>query len=118
MLYVPLLGLISSIAGVCGWMIGRKLQHLRFVRKSLLYLNKEHRRYIKRFGFWIVILGALTPLPFSSTCWLAGIFKLNFKTFVAASLFRIPRFILYYWAIFYSGEIGSILRTFFSESLF
>ncbi|MCJ8277901.1 MAG: VTT domain-containing protein, partial [Bdellovibrionales bacterium] len=102
---------ISTGAGVVGWLIGKKLQHLSFVKKFLAYFGDEHRGAIKRFGFWMVVLGALTPLPFSLTCWLAGIFKLPFQTFIVACAFRIPRFVIYYWAIFYSGEIGSLIRS-------
>lgn len=110
MIWVPILGLISSLAGICGWWIGKKLQHFRVVKRTLAYFAAEHRHSIKRFGFWMVVLGALTPLPFSITCWLAGIFKLSFSSFVVACLFRVPRFVVYYWAIFYSGEVGSMLR--------
>ena len=108
---VPILGIVSTGAGICGWFIGRRLQHISYVKRFINYFGDEHRASIKRFGFWMVILGALTPLPFSLTCWLAGIFKLPFKTFIVACLFRIPRFVVYYWAIFYSGEIGSLLRS-------
>lgn len=112
-LWVPLLGLISTGAGLCGWLIGQRLQHLRFFKKLITPFSRQYSKTIKRYGFWMVVLGALTPLPFSLTCWLAGIFKLPLQTFTLAALFRIPRFILYYWAIFYSSEIGSILRSFF-----
>jgi membrane protein YqaA with SNARE-associated domain len=111
-LWVPILGFISSIAGVCGWLIGKKLEHLKTVKRLLIYLGNEHHEAIKKFGFWILVLGALTPLPFSITCWLSGIFKLPFKSVFTACLLRIPRFIIYYWAIFYSGEVGSLLRNF------
>ncbi len=109
-LWVPLLGLVSSIAGICGWLIGRRLQHVRFFRRIIVTFGREHKGQIRRFGFWMVVIGALTPLPFSLTCWLAGIFKLPLQTFVLAALVRVPRFVLYYWAIFYSSEIGSLLR--------
>lgn len=114
MILVPILGLISTCAGIFGWLIGLRLKHLKFVKRFLAYFGTEHRHAIKRFGFWMVVLGALTPLPFSLTCWLAGIFKLSFKTFFIAALFRVPRFVIYYWAIFYSGEIGMLLRNFFN----
>jgi membrane protein YqaA with SNARE-associated domain len=110
---VPVLGLTSTMAGVCGWLVGRRLQHLPLVQRWLSGFAKEHEESIRRFGFWMVVLGALTPLPYSITCWMAGIFQLSFKRFFIASLFRVPRFVIYYWAIFYSGEIGSMIRTFF-----
>ena len=111
LILVPLFGVVSSAAGVCGWLIGKRLQHISFIKRFIDQFTVEHGDAIKRFGFWMVVLGALTPLPFSLTCWLAGIFKLPFKTFIVACLCRVPRFVLYYWAIFYSGEIGSLLRT-------
>ncbi|MEM7646497.1 MAG: VTT domain-containing protein [Pseudomonadota bacterium] len=113
MILVPVLGLISTGAGICGWLVGQKLKHLRWVKRALAYFGNEHRRAIKKFGFWMVVLGALTPLPFSLTCWLAGIFKLSFKNFLIAALCRVPRFIIYYWAIFYSGELGIMIRDLF-----
>lgn len=112
-IWVPLLGAVSSAAGIGGWMIGRWLQHLKFFRKIVATFSREHRGSIKRFGFWMVVIGALTPLPFSLTCWLSGIFKLPLKTFFIAALARVPRFVIYYWAIFYSNEIGRLLRQLF-----
>ncbi len=112
-LWVPLLGLVSTAAGICGWMIGRRLQHFSFFKKIMMTFSREHKGSIKRFGFWMVVIGALTPLPFSLTCWLAGVLKLPIQTFALAALVRVPRFVLYYWAIFYSSEVGSLLRNFF-----
>ncbi len=115
-IYVPFLGLLSTCAGVVGWMIGTRLHNLKFIQRYMVYFGEDqHRESIKKFGFWILILGALTPLPFSLTCWLAGILKIPFKTTVVACLFRIPRFVLYYWAIFYSGHVGSWLRTLLTD---
>ncbi len=112
-IWVPLLGMVSTLAGVCGWLIGKRLQHIRMFRKLIYSFKREHKGSVKKFGFWMVVIGALTPLPFSLTCWLAGIFKLPIKTFVVAALVRVPRFVLYYWAIFFSGELGSLLRDLF-----
>lgn len=108
---VPVLGLASSVAGICGWVVGRKLQNLKFIQSWFAPFAKEHEESIKRFGFWMVVMGALTPLPFSLTCWMAGIFDLSFRRILIASFFRVPRFLIYYWAIFYSGEIGSLIRS-------
>ena len=108
---VPFLGLISTIAGVFGWLVGKRLKKLAFFQRLINYFGQEYLGVARRFGFWLVVIGALTPLPFSMTCWMAGIFNLPFSTFIIASSFRIPRFVLYYWAIFYSGFLGSFLRS-------
>jgi membrane protein YqaA with SNARE-associated domain len=111
--WVPLLGLVSTVAGLCGWFVGRRLQRVRFFKRLIASFRREHRTSIKRFGFWMVVIGALTPLPFSLTCWVAGIFKLPLQTFMLAALARVPRFVVYYWAIFYSSEVGSFFTQFF-----
>lgn len=115
-LVVPFLGIVSACAGVFGWLIGQRLKSLKIVQKYMVYFGeKQHKESIKRFGFWVLVLGALTPLPFSLTCWFAGILNIPFKTTVLGCLFRVPRFVVYYWAIFYSGEIGSLLRTLLTD---
>ena len=116
LLWVPLLGLVSTAAGFCGWLIGRKLLKLKVFRRVITNFGRENRKSIKRYGFWMVVIGALTPLPFSLTCWLAGIFKLPLETFAVAALFRVPRFVLYYWAIKYSGDLAGLLRGLFEAS--
>ncbi|MCB0378595.1 MAG: VTT domain-containing protein [Bdellovibrionales bacterium] len=108
---VPLLGAISTFSGLCGWALGHKLQHLKIFARIIENFGEENRGAAKKFGFWMVVIGALTPLPFSLTCWLAGIFKLPFGVFIAAAAVRIPRFIIYYWAIFFSSELGIWLRS-------
>ena len=107
---VPLLGAVSTVAGVVGWWIGRRLKNIRYFRRIVDYVGGEYKGAAKKFGFWVVVIGALTPVPFSLTCWFAGMFKMPLKTFVVAASFRIPRFVIYYWAMFYSGEIGAVLR--------
>lgn len=111
--YVPLLGIASTCAGIVGWWVGQKLKRIAFFKKIIKYYGQEYIKDAKRFGFWVVVIGALTPVPFSLTCWFAGIFRMPFKTFLKAVVIRIPRFVVYYWALFYSGEVGGFLRALF-----
>ena len=103
--YVTILSLVSVFAGMQGWMIGRWLAHFPFARRLFGEFKDENREFIQRYGFWAVAIGATTPLPFSATCWGAGILGLRWTTVLAAAvLFRIPRFILYYWLIIATGH--------------
>ncbi len=107
--YVLVLGMVSVCGGMLGWGIGRWLGHLPQVRRLFGEFKDEHRDFIRKYGFWAVVLGSITPLPFSVTCWTAGIMALRWQTVLAAAtLFRIPRFFLYYQLIAYSGEIGRL----------
>jgi len=104
-IYVLVLGMISSFAGILGWGIGRRLGHLEFVKHTLKEFKEDHQEFIRRYGFWAVVIGSITPLPFSVTCWTAGIMELRWITVLtAAVLFRIPRFFLYYWLIVTTGN--------------
>ena len=48
-LWVPLLGLVSTGAGICGWLIGQKLQHLKIFKRIIVTFSREHKGSIKRF---------------------------------------------------------------------
>jgi membrane protein YqaA with SNARE-associated domain len=102
--YVLILGMVSVVAGMLGWSIGRWLGHFPFARRLFGEFKDENREFIRRYGFWAIAIGATTPLPFSATCWGAGILGIRWQTVLAAAvLFRIPRFVLYYWLIIAAG---------------
>ncbi|TGK00017.1 DedA family protein [Leptospira langatensis] len=90
----------SLIAGACSYAQGKYLlpkldTFTQFMRKH----EEKLEVYVKRFGFWAVVLGALTPLPYSWTSVAAGAMGMKFRLYMLAALFRIPRFFLYYYLI-------------------
>lgn len=101
--YVVALGFVSVVAGMLGWGIGRWLGHRPFARNLFGEFREDHREFIRKYGFWAVVIGSITPLPFSVTCWSAGVMGLRFATVLSAALlFRVPRFVVYYWLIAHS----------------
>ncbi len=93
---VGILGVVSAWAGMQGWAIGRWLGHLPFFQRMFGEFRTEHEALFKKYGLWAVLAGATTPMPFSVTCWTAGVLGVGFWPMVMACLFRIPRFYLYY----------------------
>ncbi|MFZ9980621.1 MAG: YqaA family protein [Cyclobacteriaceae bacterium] len=92
---LTILTLISYAAGVLGYFIGR------FFAKTKSY-TKIHRRYLaqydrrlRKFGGFLVVVGAVTPVPFSATCMLAGSVNLPLKYFLLLTISRIVRFAFY-----------------------
>ena len=90
-----ILTLISYAAGVLGYFIGR------YFAKTAIY-QKIHARYLaeydhklRRFGGFLVVVGAVTPVPFSATCMLAGSVNLPLKHFLLLTISRIVRFAFY-----------------------
>lgn len=106
--YVGILGLVSVIAGMTGYGIGRWLGHFRWSHRLFGDFKEDHRKLLRKYGFWGVALGAVTPLPYSVTCWTAGVLGIRWTKVLAASvLFRIPRFFLYYWLLATTGSLFS-----------
>lgn len=94
--YVGLLGLVSAWAGLQGWAIGRWLGHFGPVQRMFADFKSEHEATLKKYGIWAVLAGAVTPMPFSVTCWAAGMLGMSFWPMLLACLFRVPRFYAYY----------------------
>lgn len=106
--WVPLvvgMGIVSSMGGNTGWYLGKKLGKTRIPQMLLRNMRDEDRQFVQRYGRWGVAAGALTPLPFSLTCWLAGMLKLELKDLWMLTLLRVPRFMVYYLLIRYSAEL-------------
>ena len=107
--YVGILGMVSVIAGMTGYGIGRWLGHFQWSQRMFGDFKEDHRSFIRKYGFWAVAIGAVTPLPYSVTCWTAGVLGLRWTRVLAASvLFRIPRFFLYYWLLSTTGSLFSV----------
>jgi len=93
------LTLISYIAGVIGYYIGY------FFSKTSLYQRiserylKQYDRQLKRYGIYLVLVGAITPVPFSATCMLAGSVNIPIKDFLLICISRILRFTVYGWMV-------------------
>ncbi len=86
-------GLASVVAGITGYLIGYKLGSERFEE----WFGKKHlvkgEELFKKYGVWGIVIGAFSPIPYSSICWAAGVYKMNFNIFVITSLLtRVPRF--------------------------
>nr|WP_305907307.1 VTT domain-containing protein [Methylomarinum sp. Ch1-1]MDP4520048.1 VTT domain-containing protein [Methylomarinum sp. Ch1-1] len=104
--YVFILGAVSVCAGMLGWSIGRWLGHFSLTQRLYGPITAEQQDFVRKYGFWGVALGAITPLPYSFTCWTAGVIGLRWPKVLAASLlFRIPRMILYYLLIASTGGL-------------
>lgn len=93
------LTLISYGAGVLGYFIGR------YFSKTSIY-QRIHQRYLiqydeklRTYGIYLVLVGAITPVPFSATCMLAGSVHTPFDRFLLVCITRIIRFAGYGWAV-------------------
>ncbi|MBT7902515.1 DedA family protein [Candidatus Woesearchaeota archaeon] len=96
-------GIASCIGGIIGYQIGKQIGKRKFKK----WFGKDHlekgKTIINKHGIWAIIVGAFSPIPYSSVCWVAGIYKMKFPVFVITSILtRIPRF-------FFMGYIGFLI---------
>ena len=93
------LTLISYAAGVLGYYIGHFFSKTKLYRKISDRYLKQYDRQLKKFGIYLVLVGAITPVPFSATCMLAGSVNIPIKDFLLICISRIVRFAGYGWAV-------------------
>lgn len=105
---VPSIGLASMLGGLTGALVLRRFG-ARFVGKRISRLLDDNRPILDRYGAWAVAFAAVTPIPFSAMCWLAGLARVRPSLIAAASALRIPRFVVYYLLIAHAAELGSWL---------
>ena len=97
--FLLFLSIGSSIGGLGGWMIGRLLGHLSFIKKITSGFTTDGEQLLKKYGGWAVVIAGLTPIPFSTVCWMSGMVRVPFSHVVLATLSRFPRMIIYYLAV-------------------
>ena len=96
---IPLLltmSIASSLGGYGGYWIGRLLGKLPIIKQFTSHFSEDGERLINKYGVWAVVIAGVTPVPFSSVCWMAGMFKINCWWVALATLSRFPRMIVYY----------------------
>lgn len=100
---LSILTVISYGAGVLGYYIGKNFSKTQFYQTNIRekYL-KQYERNLKKFGGYLVFVGAVTPIPFSATCMMAGSVNMNFKSFLLICISRVFRFAFYGWMLWTS----------------
>jgi membrane protein YqaA with SNARE-associated domain len=94
-----MMSLASMAGGIGGYWIGRLLGHLSFVKRFTATFREDGGRLINRYGPWAVVIAGITPIPFSTVCWIAGMLKVKWYSVAIATLSRLPRMVIYYLAI-------------------
>lgn len=98
-LNLTVLTFISYGAGIAGYFIGYYFTKTKAFAKIYDKYLKSNEANLKKYGGFLVVVGAVTPVPYSATCMLAGSVKYPFKTFLLICITRIIRFALYGWMV-------------------
>ncbi len=102
---LPVIGLVSALAGCLGWQLGRSAAGTRRLGPWVMRLRARHEHTLRRYDGWAVVLGALTPLPFSIICITSGALGMRLSKLAPLTLWRIPKFVIFYWVIYLSTHV-------------
>jgi membrane protein YqaA with SNARE-associated domain len=93
--YILLFAVISYVAGFAGYLFGAYLDstlYYRYVRKRLL--GKYHSQ-LNKYGVFMILVAALTPLPYAGISMLMGSFRYPMNRYMIWALSRFIRFAVY-----------------------
>lgn len=98
--FLSLLALASYLGGVVSYFIGRWMTKIPAVHEAIEVKLAQHIKNTRKWGGFLIIVGALLPIPFAMTSIAAGIIKFPFPSYLMFGLLRFVRFYLYALVIF------------------
>ena len=99
-LYLSLLACASYLGGVISYFMGRWMTKIPAVHEAIEVKMAQHIKNTRKWGGFLIIVGALLPIPFAMTSIAAGIIKFQFPSYLLFGLLRFARFYLYALVIF------------------
>lgn len=93
------LTVLSYVAGIIGYWIGSRFSKTAVYQRLHERYLSQYDRNLQRYGGYLVFVGAVTPVPFSATCMLAGSINYNFREFLLICITRVLRFAVYGWMV-------------------
>jgi membrane protein YqaA with SNARE-associated domain len=99
-LYLSLLALLSYSGGIISYFIGRASTRIHAVHEYLEVKMAKHLKNARKWGGFLIVVGAILPLPFAISSLAAGMIKYPFRNYLLFGLMRFLRFAIYGAAIF------------------
>lgn len=97
---LSLLAFLSYGGGLLAYWMGRSITKIPSVHNYLEVKMAKQLKNSKKWGGFLIVVGALLPLPFSISCIAAGIIKFPFNAVVLYGSLRLLRFAIYGFIIF------------------
>ena len=103
---VLFLAILSNIGGFIGFSSGKYLSNTRLVKRMIHRQSAEkYIQLFEKYGGTVVLLAAVTPLPFAMISIMAGSLRLSNKKYILNALPRILRFIAYGYFVWMANQI-------------
>ncbi len=93
-------GVASYLLGFLNFLIGKKLFKRVFFRYLRIKYFKKTWLLFSRFGGFLIVLAALTPVPWSAVSLLVGSANYDLKKFLKLGSFRLLRYAVYGFIVY------------------
>jgi membrane protein YqaA with SNARE-associated domain len=100
--YLGILALLSYFGGLVSYYIGHIITKLPAIHNYLEVKMEKQLKNSRKWGGFLIVAGALLPLPFSISCIAAGIIEFPFKNVAIYGSLRLIRFLVYGIIIFHA----------------
>lgn len=100
--FLAILATLSYLGGLVSYYIGHIITKTPKVHNYLEVKMAKQLKNSKKWGGFLIIVGALLPLPFSISCMAAGIIEFPFKNVALYGTLRFLRFLIYGLVIFHA----------------
>ena len=97
---LAVLAMLSYAGGIASFFIGKAGSKIKAIKNYLENKMTKHLKNTHKWGGFLIVVGALLPIPFSIICITAGLIKYPLKGVLLFGLFRFARFAVYGLAIF------------------
>jgi membrane protein YqaA with SNARE-associated domain len=94
------LATLSYLGGVISYFIGKAILKMDVVKEYLEDKMSKHLKNTSKWGGFLIVVGALLPIPFSITCLAGGMIKYPLRGVLLFGTLRFVRFAIYGAAIF------------------
>ena len=91
---------VSYAMGYINFLIGRYLYNLTSLHKFRRKIFRQSWPMVKKYGLFLIIVAALTPIPWSAVSLLVGSAGYPSKKYLKYALFRFMRFAVYGYIIY------------------
>ncbi|WP_396601070.1 YqaA family protein [Algibacter sp. R77976] len=98
--YLGILAVLSYGGGLLSYWMGRSITKMPAVHNYLETKMEKQLKNSKKWGGFLIMVGAVLPLPFSIACIAAGIIEFPFKNVMLYGSLRFLRFAIYGLIIF------------------
>ena len=95
---------VSMGAGIFTFFLGKYLNRALYFRYFQRKFFAKLMPLVRKWGLFLIVVAAATPLPWSGTCMVVGASGYPVKGFLLAALTRLARYAVYGYIIFQTHQ--------------